>query len=221
MLKLPCYVATEYLAVSTVSQAHSLLYRTLAAAASPNLLQIWSLDTSKLSDLNRTSQPQTGGRGMRLELALLTDNEISQLQWCPKGGDSAGHPTQASDGQAAKGTRLGFLAALMTNGQLVVHDVPTPEAARQRPSVPSDDLVFSMCMLRAMRNMTDQTLTLVRARQPLFRLDLGTMPISCFEWSSHERIIVGTTTGPLTVLLLVAFVEQANLSTACRSRCCL
>lgn len=46
--------------------------------------------------------------------------------------------------------------------------------------------------------MKDYTIA-VKRKEPLLSLDLGSIPIGCFEWASHERIVAGCPTGYLAV----------------------
>lgn len=131
--------ACEYLAISTVSEQPSLVYRIpQPLPACPSMIQIWSLDTAVPTDFG-LSTSETKGRGMRFDLALLTDFEAIQLKWCPRGGASE-NASESSDGLE----RLGLLACLSAQGLLSIFDIPKPDSARQASSADPDDLVFSM-----------------------------------------------------------------------------
>lgn len=109
------------------------------------MIQIWSLDTSVSEDFG-ISTSVNKGEGMRFDLALLTDDEVIQLKWCPRGGAREGSESPAS--AAANGdddalARLGLIACLSAHGVLSLYDVPKPESARQKSSAAADDLVFS------------------------------------------------------------------------------
>lgn len=39
----------------------------------------------------------------------------------------------------------------------------------------------------------------VKREKALLTLDMGKIPVNCFDWASHERIVVGTTTGHVAV----------------------
>lgn len=109
------------------------------------MIQIWSLDTSISEDFG-TSTREKKGRGMRFDLALLTDFEAIQLLWCPRGGAEESDLQDANGMPKGHGTpleRLGLLAALSTQGIVQILDIPKPESARGASSAAADDLVFS------------------------------------------------------------------------------
>lgn len=94
------------------------------------MIQIWSLDTTDPTDFDVEPAPSGKGRGLRLDLAILTESEMLVLKWCPKGGSREGIP--------ATDSRLGLLAALTADGRLEVYDIPYPPGH----GVPQDDLLF-------------------------------------------------------------------------------
>lgn len=110
------------------------------------LIQLWSLDTSCSSDFANETLPDTKGTGMRLELAVLLEMQISQLRWCPRGGVGE-EIAPLQPGKLQRLDRLGLLAALSTDGRLFIFDIPTPESLRLFTSAPPGDLVFSKSCL--------------------------------------------------------------------------
>lgn len=141
----------EYLAVSTVSEQPSLVYRIphpLSACSS--MIQIWSLDTTVPSDFGHATG-NAKGRGMRFDLALLTDFEAIQLKWCPRGGSRTTVSPETASGPSRDSPdleRLGILAALSAQGILSLFDIPKPGSARRASSAEADDLVFSRFSLQ-------------------------------------------------------------------------
>lgn len=98
-------------------------------AAYPSLLQIWALDTSVPTDLERATSKEEKGRGMTFELGLCVGvGEAWSVQWCPKGGaDSADGMDVDSDDNDAK---LGIIAGAFTDGSISLFAVPDPVALR-------------------------------------------------------------------------------------------
>lgn len=132
----------EYLAVSTVSEQPSLIYRVDSAHnAKASLIQIWHIDTQDPADVSPSTEKGTKDCKPRLDLALLTEDEIMQLQWCPKGGlkETSSLDTQQSSSSLQ---RLGLLACLCLDRVIRIYDIPTPQSARGMAGVAHDDLVF-------------------------------------------------------------------------------
>jgi hypothetical protein len=48
----------------------------------------------------------------------------------------------------------------------------------------------------------------------LLKFPLGNVPISCFDWASHERIVVGCATGHVAVFDIGASLRNGNTSGA-------
>lgn len=131
--------------MSTVSEQTSLSYRIPSPVPqTASMIQIWSMDTSCPGDMGQITT-HTKGRGMRFDLALLTDFESVQLQWCPRGGSTETSSSASASGLNGSSTcleRLGLLAALSTQGQLRIYDIPKPSSAKRVSSAAADDLVF-------------------------------------------------------------------------------
>lgn len=194
-------LACEYLAVSTVSEQPSLAYRIpnpLTTCSS--MVQVWSMDTSVSDDFGISTGTKKGG-GMRFDLALLTDIEVIQLKWCPRGGtkeDTNLHATPAGNGEDLTLERLGLIACLSTQGFLSIYDIPRPESARKKSAAAADDLVFSK-IVPSTAQRSQLTLFSVKRKAPLLSFELGNVPITCFDWASHGRIVAGCATGHVAV----------------------
>ena len=98
------------------------------------MIQIWSLDTTDPTDFDIDPPPSGKGRGLRLDLAIIVDAEMTLLRWCPKGGEGGASGT-APD-------RLGLLAALTGDGRMAIYDIPYPDVAKQKQGIAQDDLLF-------------------------------------------------------------------------------
>lgn len=147
--------------MSTVSSHPTSEYRrgkAEAASSRNGTIQIWSLQTSDPHDFGRSTENKLsnearhGSSHPRLDLCLLLTDEVYQLKWCPRGGDSEdvldededqGMQEDGKEGPI-KPKRLGILAALHTDWSLVLYEIPRPEDARAQHSSPEEQTLHRM-----------------------------------------------------------------------------
>jgi len=162
----------EYLVVTTQTSLPA-----LNATSTPErtMIQIWSLDTSKPSDLARETTTGSEGKGMKLEMGLLVadSGEVIEISWRPR-------TPKKPDGQPAikktKDRNLGILGAIFSDGSFYLFQVPDPEILREQNGMSDDEVVY------------------IHSR-PLVTLKTQDSKCLSFDWASEGLVAVGCSNG--------------------------